>query len=484
MKRASLILTLLILASLMLAACEGEQTSTSAPSTNAPQATGTSEMPATEASTSTTEATTSTPEANMTSTAGIPVTGGDNPSQRITSLIGFPVCGSGGDQLGTVQDMVLDFNQLVVTYMIVDADGKSVAVPYSFLAKPRMGAGTGTGTGSGTGPQAQSTDTPSAGVAVSTATSTDGTGTSTPSTGDAVSTATSTNGTGTSTPSAGVTVSTATSTTGTGTGTGSTGTGVSSQQNCLTLTLSNDLFNNAPAFNQTIMPGMGQSTLDWDISIMDYWVSGGQPPATETPAASGATDTTATATVTPGVQPMQGVILASDLLNASIVLDSQSAGTGTGSGTGTDSSLGTSTPSAGDTSSTAVPGTTATASSGGTGTGTGSGTGSTFSDNSQGTVQDVIIEPRIGKLQYLVVSLTTDTWIPVPISLLGLDATTSQFALMTSASMLQNAPSFSSSQFPDTSASGWGEQFSTYWSGGDAGSGTGSGASTTATATP
>ena len=155
MKKASLILTIVVLASLLLAACGAEEstsvpnTSTSAPPATA-DATSTTEMTATEAPTSTSEVDTS-------ATAGIPVTGGGKPSQSITSLIGTPICGSAGDQLGTVSDLVLDFNSMVVTYMIVDANGKAVAVPYSFVAKPRSG-GTGTGTGI-----ILATDTPSAG---------------------------------------------------------------------------------------------------------------------------------------------------------------------------------------------------------------------------------------------------------------------------------------------------------------------------------
>jgi hypothetical protein len=158
---------------------------------------------------------------------------------------------------------------------------------------------------------------------------------------------------------------------------------------------------------------------------------------------------------------MQGVVLASDLLGANIALSSDGTGTGTGSGSRTGNSLSTNTPSAGS-DSTAVPDTTATASSGGTGTD--SGTGST--DTSQGTIQDVIIEPRIGKLQYVVVSTADDTWIPVPISGLGWDAVNNQGALMVDSSMLQNAPSFSSGEFPDISTPGWSQQYSAYWSGG------------------
>jgi hypothetical protein len=177
---------------------------------------------------------------------------------------------------------------------------------------------------------------------------------------------------------------------------------------------------------------------------------------------------------------MQGVILASDVLGANVIPNAQGAGTGTGgtgtsatdtpaAGTGTQS---TDTPSAGGTASTAMPDTTSTASSSGTGT----GTGSTSTDNSQGTVQDIIFNPKNGDMQYLVVSSGSgDTWIPVPIDLVGWDATNNQLALTVDANTLQNAPTFSSSQFPDTSTAGWDQQFSTYWS---SNSGAGAGAAT------
>ena len=234
----------------------------------------------------------------------------------------------------------------------------------------------------------------------------------------------------------------------------------------MTLTSSNDVFNSVPAFDPAVMPGLGQSAQDWDTAIMPYWVGGVEDIATNTPeptstpsstdatgtstpSASGATTATATtsagssgtgSSADQGAAEISGVTLATDLLGASFVLNSQ--GTGTGSDTG--------------------------------------------------TVQDVIIEPRIAKLQYVVVSLVSgDAWIPVPIRALGWDSTDNQLVLMVDASMLQNAPTFSGGQIPDTSVQGWDEQFSTYWSGGgrgtgsDSGSGTGTAAGTaTGTATP
>jgi sporulation protein YlmC with PRC-barrel domain len=482
MRRVTFFLTTLVLAALFLAACGAQPTTTSVPNTSVPpatvEATSTTEMTATEAPTS-------TAEANTTSTPVVPVTGGTAPSQRVTNLIGSSVCGMGGDQLGTVKDVVLDFDQAKLTYVIVDVSGKAVAVPYAFLIRPTTGE---TGTGSGTGTMA--TDTPSVAGA--------GTGTlatDTPSAGSA--------GTGTlatDTPSASGAVSTATSTTGGGTGTtgtSSSGTGATGAQKCLTLTVGNDLLSKAPAFDQSALPGKGQDATDWDTNIMLYWLGGtpvaatavptstpastGTTSSTSTPSAAGATSPTAAATETPGVQAMHGVILASELLNSTVVINSQATGTGSTGGTGT-GAMATDTPSAGGSSSASS---TSTPSSGTGSSGTGTGTGSTVTGGSQGTVQDVIFNPKTTAIQYLVVSLgSADTWIPVPISLVGWDSANSQISLMVDANKLQGAPSFSSSQFPDTTTSGWDEQISSYWSGGGTGTGTSSGGVSVSTATP
>jgi hypothetical protein len=174
-----------------------------------------------------------------------------------------------------------------------------------------------------------------------------------------------------------------------------------------------------------------------------------------------------------GAQQMQGVMLATEILGSTVTVNSQGTGTGTGTGTG----LETSTPASGTGLETSTP-------ASGTGSGTGTGTG----DFSSGTVKDMIVEPMTGNLQYVVVSFgsSTDTWVPIPVSLLSWDSTMNGFVLNTSADVLQTAPSFSSSQFPDTSTSGWDQEWSTFWqsngsTGSGMGTGTGSGASATAT---
>ena len=56
-----------------------------------------------------------------------------------------------------------------------------------------------------------------------------------------------------------------------------------------------------------------------------------------------------------------------------------------------------------------------------------------------------------------------DQLIPVPLSIFGWDSNTQAFALNADATMLQNAPTFPSDQFPDTTVSGWNSQFDAFW---------------------
>jgi hypothetical protein len=112
----------------------------------------------------------------------------------------------------------------------------------------------------------------------------------------------------------------------------------------------------------------------------------------------------------------------------------------------------------------------------------------------------MIIETNTGMIQYIVIGTnfgSGDVLVPVPLNLIQWDATNSQFMLNVAPGILQTAPNFTSDQFPDTSTSGWDQQFSTFWqsNGASGGSGTGTGTGTnsgsgtgtgseTATATP
>ncbi len=352
-------------------------------------------------------------EVTTTETPGIPVTGNVNPASLSEELT-FPVLSQDGQQIGTVSDMVLDLDNTNVAYIAVDTRGfgdvgdKQILIPWD-LVKLENGTGTGTSTDlatatadTGTGGTGLATDTPSAG----------------------------TGGTGL-----------ATATAGTGTG-GNTG----GQQNAFILQTDLDTFSNAPDFDLSTLPAMGQSASDWDLDIRNYWQNGG-----------GGTGTgVATATSGPGI--------GTDLATAT-------PGTGT-SGTG----LATATT---DTSTGGTGLATATTTTGSDGTGTGS---------MAATIEDMIIATDTGAIQYIVLNTNAGTQqlIPVPLSIFQWDNTAQAFALNIDSTMLQSAPTLENGQIPDTTTSGWNSQFDTFWqNNGTGGSGTGLGnGQATATATP
>ena len=135
MKRAGLFLSMVVLAALLLAACGGEQTSTSVPGSNAPSATV--EAASTEMATDVaiTE-TAGTPD--LTTTANVPVTGDESPN-RLTNLMDYAVRNQNGDQIGDVNNMVLDFDNATISYAVVGTGGflglgeKNVLVPWDML---------------------------------------------------------------------------------------------------------------------------------------------------------------------------------------------------------------------------------------------------------------------------------------------------------------------------------------------------------------
>src|SRR6266540_7423130 len=133
MRKLAVLLSVLVLAAMILAACGGEETSTNVPSTSvAPvtaAVTSTSELgTATEAATEATATTTT----NTPGTSGIPVTGGAN-SDRLSNELHFTVWDQIGKQDGKVDDMVLDLSKAKVIYVVVNAGGKKIPVPWAFL---------------------------------------------------------------------------------------------------------------------------------------------------------------------------------------------------------------------------------------------------------------------------------------------------------------------------------------------------------------
>jgi len=495
MRKISILLSILVLAAMVLAACGGEETATNLPSTQVPPTT----IEATESMTEpATEAPTEMPTEEATGTPGVPVTGELNPA-RLSNQLDFTIWSQDGEQIGEVDDMVLDLDNTSVAYVVVGTGGfldlgeREILVPWDSL-QLQTGIGQGTGTGQATEPAATS----GAGTGTEQATepaATSGTGTDT---GQATATA--------------------------GTGTGDT-TGM--PQNAFVLQGDVEMFRNAPDFDLTTLPQMGQSAGDWDADIRNFWQGGGtgtgqatEPAATEgagtgtgqatatTGTGTGAGQATATsatstgtgqATATAGTgtgtgegsTALQGVVLASEILGSTVNLSA--AGTGTGAGQATEPAA---TSGAGTGLATATAGTGGTGTgqaTQGAGTGTGQGTAAPGTGTDQGpttaTIEDMIVDTDAGDILYIVLNAAfadADRWIPVPLGMFQFDTAGQGLVFSGDATMLQGAPFFEDGQFPDTNTSGWNTEFDTFWQnsgGGGTGTGSGSGGAE-ATATP
>jgi hypothetical protein len=157
-------------------------------------------------------------------------------------------------------------------------------------------------------------------------------------------------------------------------------------------------------------------------------------------------------------QPLQGVVLASDILGATLTLgmQGQDAGQATADPNATVDPNATTDPNA-----TALP----EATSDGTGT---------DQSNVTATVEDLIVDTATGDVQYIVVNAgftDGERWIPVPLGIFQWDAATGSFVLNADGAMLQNAPSFQDDMVPDTSTSGWNSEFDSFWQNNGAGGG-------------
>ncbi|HEY3476812.1 MAG TPA: PRC-barrel domain-containing protein [Anaerolineales bacterium] len=144
MRKINLLLSTLVLAALLLAACGAEETQTAVPTTEPPILT---EEPTEELIVTETPLATETVMAgDQTATAGIPVTGENAPS-RLSNQLNFDVWNQNGEQVGEVNDMILDLDNSRVAYVIVGTGGfleigeKDVLVPWNLLEVQAAGSG-------------------------------------------------------------------------------------------------------------------------------------------------------------------------------------------------------------------------------------------------------------------------------------------------------------------------------------------------------
>jgi len=140
MRKISILLSVLVLAAMILAACGGEETSTSVPTENVPLITA--EVRGTSVAGTATEVPT---EGTTTGTPGVPVTAEANPA-RLSDELDFTVWNQDGKQIGEVDDMVLDLDNTRISYVVVGTGGfldigdKEVLVPRDAL-QLQTGAG-------------------------------------------------------------------------------------------------------------------------------------------------------------------------------------------------------------------------------------------------------------------------------------------------------------------------------------------------------
>src|SRR5215212_6738077 len=117
MRKFSIFLTIVVLSAMLLISCGGEETSTAIPNT-----TVSPEVPPVTADTTATGDGSSVTETvvpgDTTTTPGIPVTGEES-AARLTNQLDFNVWNQDGEQIGEVDDMVLDLDNTRISYVIV-----------------------------------------------------------------------------------------------------------------------------------------------------------------------------------------------------------------------------------------------------------------------------------------------------------------------------------------------------------------------------
>lgn len=366
MKRINLFLSMFVLAALLLAACGAEETQTGVPNTET--------SPQTEAPmvTETPLATETVMPGDQTATPGIPVTGEDDPS-RLSNQLDLDVWNQNGEQIGEVNDMILDLDNRTVAYVIVGTGGfleigeKDVLVPWNLLELQMAGSG-----------------------------------------------------------------------------------GPAGDENAFILQADQELFKNAPdADIDAILPGRGEPAGDWDADFRTYWETGTLP-ATATPEGTTAAEATATAspeaTEPPAAADLQGVALASDVLDSDVTFgpgqaEGQEQATAT-AGTAPDQATATVDPALA--TAPADP--------------------QAFDFN--GDIEDMIVNPDSGDLLYVIVNATFDEgerWIPIPLRVFQWDAANEAFIINAEPSMVQNAPFFEEDAWPDMTVEGWDDEFEAFW---------------------
>lgn len=186
-------------------------------------------------------------------------------------------------------------------------------------------------------------------------------------------------------------------------------------QNAFIIDATRDELESAPEFDDDLLPNLGDPARDWDADLSGYW-EGGMVTATEESGTPEATEvmTTPEATDTTGVMAegnLQGAVLATDLLGMT-VQDAQ--------------------------------------------------------NNDLAEVQDVIIDPQSGDVNYAVVEVSgiediDGQWLLIPLDHLSINAQDNVLVVSTDSSTLVDAPTFDADQLPDTTAPDWDADIQSFW---------------------
>src|SRR5215210_4716538 len=145
MRKFSILLTVLVLSALVLTACGGGATSTNVAESPPPVTADVTEDTSGTATESPAEGT----QEGTTGTPGVPVTGDVNPA-RLSNQLDFTVWNQDGEQIGEVDNMVLDLDNTQVMYVVVGTGGfldlgeRDILVPWNSL---QLQTGTGDTTG-------------------------------------------------------------------------------------------------------------------------------------------------------------------------------------------------------------------------------------------------------------------------------------------------------------------------------------------------
>jgi len=181
----------------------------------------------------------------------------------------------------------------------------------------------------------------------------------------------------------------------------------SGPQNGFVLSVDQSQFDNAPEIDLATIPELGEQAEGWDADIRSYWQGIVSAPGNETPAPS--TSGTPESSIT-GQTGLAGVVLATKLLDINFQAEGGAASM---------------------------------------------------------KVDDVLVDVESGEIKYVVLSASTtatgEKLIPLPLKILGWDASNNAFIPNVDPQALLQAPGFEAGKYPPTITPDWDANLRSYW---------------------